>query len=69
MGRREQELQGPDPEELRDKLLAGGLSQDVCVNDLEPPAQAVVPVLAEINKARPGPQCVPCPLKSSAMPV
>jgi hypothetical protein len=55
--RREQELPGPDPAELRDKLLAGGLSQDVCVNDLEPPAHAVVPVLADIKQARP--PCLP----------
>ena len=48
-----QDLAGPDPAALRDKLLAEGLSQDVCVNDLEPPAQAVLPVLARIKQVSP----------------
>ena len=46
-----QDLAGPDPVALRDKMLAAGLSQDVCVNDLELPAQQVLPKLAAIKDA------------------
>lgn len=46
-----QDLAGPDPVALRDKMMKEGLSQEVCVNDLEPPAQAVLPKLANIKEA------------------
>mmetsp|Transcript_2131 Transcript_2131/g.5009 ORF Transcript_2131/g.5009 Transcript_2131/m.5009 type:complete len:363 (-) Transcript_2131:168-1256(-) len=46
-----QELPGPDPVALRDQLIAGGLSADVCINDLEPPAQQVLPKLVGIKEA------------------
>jgi len=45
------ELPGPDPVQLRDKLVADGLSASVCINDLEPPAQKVLPKLVAIKEA------------------
>jgi len=46
-----QALEGPDPVALRDKMVKEGISQSVCVNDLEPPAQAVLPKLRDIKQA------------------
>ena len=42
--------QGPDPLALRDAMMTEGLSQRVCVNDLEAPAHAVLPKLAHIRE-------------------
>ncbi|EKX53223.1 4-diphosphocytidyl-2C-methyl-D-erythritol 2-phosphate synthase [Guillardia theta CCMP2712] len=45
-------LNGPDPVALRERLVREGLSQEVCVNDLEPPAQKVIlPKLSQIKDA------------------
>lgn len=46
-----EELAGPDPLELRDQLMANGLTQLVAVNDLEAAAQVVLPKLAAIKQA------------------
>jgi hypothetical protein len=46
-----QELPGPNPDELRDAMIKGGISADVCINDLEPPAHMVLPKLKDIKKA------------------
>nr|GLL43285.1 4-diphosphocytidyl-2-C-methyl-D-erythritol kinase, chloroplastic/chromoplastic [Ipomoea trifida] len=39
-----------DPSILLDKILKNGVSQDVCVNDLEPPAFEVLPSLRRLKQ-------------------